>query len=150
MSKKHLIDPRSNVIGWPFLHSFQTEMNNLFDRFNGGGDRDMAVLPAIDIAETDDAVEVSADIPGVAKEDLEVTVANDTLIIKGEKTGEREDKDKDWHLVERSYGSFRRHVPLGFTPEDGKIDASFANGVLKLRIEKPKTATAESRRIDIK
>jgi HSP20 family protein len=150
MSKKHLIDPRSNVIGWPFLHSFQTEMNNLFDRFNGGSDRDMAVLPAIDIAETDDAVEVSADIPGVAKEDLEVTVANDTLIIKGEKTGEREDKDKDWHLVERSYGSFRRHVPLGFTPEDGKIDASFANGVLKLRIEKPKTATAESRRIDIK
>jgi HSP20 family protein len=150
MSKKHLIDPRSDVIGWPFLHSFQTEMNNLFDRFNGGSGRDMAVLPAIDVAETEDAVEVSADIPGVAKEDLEVTVANDTLVIKGEKSGEREDKNKDWHLVERSYGSFRRHVPLGFTPEDGKVDASFANGVLKLRIEKPKTASAENRRIEIK
>jgi HSP20 family protein len=150
MSKKHLTDPRNDVVGWPFLRSFQTEMNSLFDRFNGGSGQDMAVLPAIDIAETDDAVEISADIPGVTKENLDVSVANDTLIIKGEKTSEREDKDKDWHLAERSFGSFRRHVPLGFTPEHGKVDASFADGVLKLRIEKPKTATAESRRIEIR
>jgi len=150
MSKKNMIEARTDITGWPFLQSFQSEMNNLFDRFNGGFGRDLQLLPAIDVAETDDAVEVSADIPGVAKDDLEVTVANDMLVIKGKKSDAREDKSKDWHLVERSYGSFRRQLALGFTPEDGKVEASFADGVLKLRIEKPKTVAAQNRRIEIK
>lgn len=154
MPKKHLTDPRSEVTVWPFLQSFQTEMNNLFERFNGGLagalGRDLPMMPAIDVAETDDAIEISAEIPGVAREDLDVSVANDTLVIKGQKSKTREDSDKDWRLVERHYGSFRRHVPLGFTPEDGKVDARFEDGVLKLRIEKPKDAAAQARKIEIK
>lgn len=154
MSRKHLTDRRSEAGVWPFLHSFQTEMNNLFERFNGGPvgafGRDLPMMPAIDVAETDDAIEVSAEIPGVSKDDLEVSVANDTLVIRGEKSKAREDSDKDWRLVERHYGSFRRHVPLGFTPEDGKVDARFADGVLKLRIEKPKDAAAQARKIEIR
>ncbi len=150
MSNKQLAESRAEVAGWPFLQAFQTEMNHLFERFNGGLGRDLQLSPAIDVAETDDAVEVTVEVPGVGKDDLDVSVANDTLIIKGEKSDLREDKDKDWRIVERRYGSFRRHVPLGFTPGDDKVDATFANGVLTLKIDKPKGAKQHTRKVEIK
>ena len=59
------------------------------------------------------------------------------LILKGEKSSDTEDRQKDYHLVERRYGSFRRQVPLGFVPEQGAVSATFDNGVLKLTITKP-------------
>jgi len=138
----------------PFFEQLQQEMEHLFDRFRGYppvastlfGDR---LTPVIDMAETEDSVEVTAEIPGVGSDDLEVSLSGDLLVIKGEKSDERTEDDKNYHLHERSYGSFRRQIPLGFTPEEDAIDAKFADGVLKLTIAKPADAKTQNRKIAI-
>ncbi len=143
----------------PFFEQLQQEMEQLFDRFRGyppvasalprlgfaGG-----VLPAIDLAETEDAVEITADIPGVDADDLDVSLNGDVLIIKGEKSDERTKDDKNYHMTERSYGSFHRQIPLGFTPADDAIDGHFVDGVLKVTIPKPDEAKTPNRKIAIK
>jgi len=106
-------------------------------------------MPVLDIAETEDAVEITAEMPGVKPEDLDVSISDETLILKGQKSDAREDRSKDWHHVERSFGSFRRHVPLGFAPRNGKVDAKFEGGVLTLRIAKPADAVGAARKIDV-
>lgn len=152
MSDDKQVSQTSPKLGeWPFLQTFQSEMNRLFDRFNGSDHWPSAqVVPAIDLAETDKAVEVTVDVPGVSQQDLDVSIAHDSLIIKGKKSDEREEGDKDWHVVERSFGSFRRAIPLGFTPDDEAVDAKYENGVLSLRIEKPTDADKNARKIEIK
>ncbi|MEL6888693.1 MAG: Hsp20/alpha crystallin family protein [Pseudomonadota bacterium] len=133
----------------PFFQSFQKEMAQMLDHLRGtattGPTEDFfangnMLVPAIDVAETETGLEISADIPGVNEDDLDVTVQGDTLVIKGEKSADREERNKDYHLVERRHGSFRRHVPLGFVPETGAVQADFSNGVLKLQITRPDTA----------
>ena len=142
----------------PFFHSLHKEIDRVFDRFR---DRDTVegedlfakaghrITPALDIAETDTAVEVTAELPGVLEKDLEISITGGVLTLKGEKTTDREEKEKDYHLVERRYGSFRRSIPLGFEPEDGKVEAKFADGILRLKIEKPETAVAKTQTIKI-
>jgi HSP20 family protein len=106
----------------PFFEQLQQEMDQLFDRFRGYppvanalprlgfGD---GLQPAIDMAETDDAVEIAADIPGVSADDLDVSLNGGVLVIKGEKSDRRPEKDRNYHLTERSYGIFQRQIPLG-------------------------------------
>ncbi len=143
----------------PFFEQLQKEMEQLFDRFRGYPTVASALPrlglgeglhPAIDMAETEDAVEITADVPGVAADDLDVSLNGDMLIIKGEKSDERTEKDKNYHLHERSYGSFRRQIRLGFTPADDAIDGHFADGVLRVKIPKPAEAKTPNRKIDIK
>lgn len=143
----------------PFFEQLQQEMEQLFDRFRGYPPVASAlpllgfgngVLPAIDMAETEDAVEITADIPGVDANDLDVSLNGDVLVIKGEKSDERTEDDKNYHLTERSYGSFHRQIPLGFTPADDAIDGHFSEGVLKVTIPKPDDAKTPNRKIAIK
>lgn len=139
--------------------SLQREMNRLLDQFRSGfptlEDKEQPFgagpsFPAIDVVETDDAIEVSAEVPGVKEDDLDVTVTGETLVLKGEKSSDHEENEDGYHLIERRYGSFRRQIPLGFAPEDGAVKADFADGILKLSIAKPSTAKAAVRKIDIK
>ena len=109
----------------------------------------LAVSPALDIAETDNEKEITAEIPGVKEDDLDISISNGVLTLKGEKSSDHEEKEQDYHLVERRYGSFRRQVPLGFAPEDGAVDAKFADGVLKLKIAKPAEAKKAVQKISI-
>lgn len=142
----------------PFLRSFQDELAHMLDLTRQstaakgeeqGFIKDFATMPALDVAETETAFEVTVEIPGVCEDDLDVTVQGDVLIIKGEKSFDSEDKQKDFHVVERRYGSFRRHVPLGFVPEPGAVSASFDNGVLKLSIEKPANVQGGVQKVEI-
>lgn len=142
----------------PFFRTLQDEVERVFDRFGGGlalsprdlwGRSENGMMPALDIAETDTAVDISAEIPGVKEEDLDVSITDGVLTLKGEKSSDHEEKEENYHLVERRYGSFRRSVSLGFTPEDDKVKASFKDGVLKLHIQKPEGATSKTRRIKI-
>ncbi|MBJ3763699.1 Hsp20/alpha crystallin family protein [Maribius pontilimi] len=151
MSKqKNLPQTADDPIGWPLIQSFQSELNRMFDRFNANPfGIEHKLMPALDVAETDNAVEITAEIPGVKSEDLDVSIVDDTLILKGRKSDEREESGKDWHHVERSFGSFRRRVPLGFSPKDGEVDASFKDGVLTLKIAKPAEAKQVARKIEI-
>lgn len=139
--------------------SLQREMNRLLEQFRsnfpmlddeGQSFSATQTFPAVDVVETDDAIEVSAEVPGVKEDDLDVTVSGEILVLKGEKSSEHEEKDDGYHRIERRYGSFRRHIPLGFAPEDGAVKANFADGVLKLSIAKPLGAKAAVQKIDIK
>jgi len=89
-----------------------------------------------------------AELPGLEKKDVELNLVNNLLTIRGEKKNQREEKNKDYHLLERSFGSFSRAVelPQGVDPED--ISAEIANGVLKVTVKKP--APKQSRQIEIK
>ncbi|MEL6620835.1 MAG: Hsp20/alpha crystallin family protein [Pseudomonadota bacterium] len=142
----------------PFFQSFQKEMAQMLDHLRGTAapqpteglfDNGGMLVPAVDMAETDAGLEITADIPGVSEGDLDVSVHGDTLVIKGEKSMDREEKEKDYHLVERRRGSFRRHIPLGFVPDAGAVDADFANGVLTLKIARPKDAPSGVQKIEI-
>lgn len=106
-------------------------------------------MPALDISETDEAVVITAEIPGVKEDDLDVSVTGDVLLLKGEKTKEVEETKADYHLIERRFGSFRRQIPLGFTPPKDGVDASFENGVLNLTINKPDEVAASTQKIKI-
>ena len=108
--------------------------------------------PKIDVAESKDAIEVTAELPGVDEKDLDVTLANEVLTIRGEKRTERdeEDKDKNWHVVERSFGSFTRAIPLPFDPDATKVEARFDKGVLRIRLPKPGEVAKKQQKIEIK
>jgi HSP20 family protein len=106
--------------------------------------------PQIEIAEGKDAIEVTAELPGVDEKDLDVTLANGVLTIRGEKRTERDEQDKDmnWHLVERRYGSFSRAIPLPFDPDPAKVEAKFDGGVLHIRLPKPAEVAKKQQKIE--
>ena len=148
--------------------SFRTEMDRLFDRFAGGWgmpslrrmfDAEPAFQyessfampsPAVDISEDDGAYKVTAELPGMAEKEIEVVVSGDTLSIKGEKRLEIEQKEKNFHLSERSYGSFQRsfHLPDGVDRD--KIAADFAKGVLTVTMPKTAKAMEQTKKIEVK
>lgn len=142
----------------PFFKSLHDEIERVFDRFGTGlpmSARDLwsrsedRLMPALDVGETGTTIDISAEIPGVAEEDIDVSITDGVLTLKGEKSSDHEEKEENYHLVERRYGSFRRSIPLGFTPEEDKVKASFKDGVLKLHIEKPESASTKTRKIKI-
>jgi len=104
--------------------------------------------PSVDVAETSDEIEVKAEIPGVGKEDIDVTVENNRLMISGEKRQEQEEEGKNYYRTERCYGSFRRIFTLPTQADADKVTASFENGVLTVKV--PKTEVAKGKKIDIK
>ena len=122
-------------------------MPSLWDGLAGGGDAFLA--PRLDVEETDKAYEVSVELPGIEQKDLEVSVAEGVLTIKGEKKAESEDKAKGRLHVERSYGAFQRALALPADADEAKIEAAFKNGVLKLAIAKKAEAKPASRKIAI-
>ena len=109
-----------------------------------------AGAPAINVAETKDAFEVTVELPGVDEKDIKVSLDSNQLVISGEKKAESTKEEKDWHVEERSYGSFYRSMSLPFEPEAGAVDAHFDKGVLHLTIKKPAKAIKITKTIDIK
>ena len=136
------------------LRALQDEVDRVFNDYSKGMPTALKFgevkFPALDVSETDKALEVSVELPGVAKDDVDVSLVGRSLVVKGEKKSETDRSEKDWHVVERSFGSFRRVVPLGFDADVGKIEATFEDGVLKVRIEKPEEAATNASKIEIK
>jgi HSP20 family protein len=137
-------------------HALQTEIDRLFSDFasdfpspaqwNGTG----KLLPKLDVAETENAFEVTAELPGVDEKDIDVTITDDVLRIKAEKKSEKEEKTKDYHLVERSYGTFERNMRLPFRADSARVDAKFEKGVLKLTVQKPAEIKTKMQKIEVK
>jgi HSP20 family protein len=94
-------------------------------------------MPRVDVVEKDKTLVVTAELPGVKKEDVHVEMDDGTLIIRGETRSEHEDKDRDYVRMERTYGSFYRRLPLGFNGERSQISATLKDGVLEVRIPEP-------------
>ena len=142
--------------------SFRTEMDRLFDRFAGGWEmpslRRMfgsegafsVPAPAVDISEDEAGYKLTAELPGMDEKEIEVVVSGDTLTVKGEKRSEKEQKDKNFYLSERSYGSFQRsfYVPEGVDRD--KIAADFAKGVLTIAMPKSPKAVEQTKKIEVK
>ena len=103
--------------------------------------------PALDVSETDDDVIVKAEVPGIDPKDLDIRVTGDVLTIKGEKHEEKEEKTKEVHRVERSYGAFTRSIDLPEAVDAEKIKAECRGGVLTITL--PKKPEAKSHRIKI-
>jgi HSP20 family protein len=106
-----------------------------------------AFYPAVDIIEEKDQYVLKADLPGLRKEDIKVSVENGILTIEGERRSETERKENDHHRIERSYGHFVRSLNLGSTVDSNKIRANYKDGVLQLNI--PKSEAAKPKAIDI-
>jgi HSP20 family protein len=106
--------------------------------------------PRVDVSESEEQIQVTAELPGVEEKDVEVVLADNVLTIKGEKTSEREDKKKDYHMVERTYGSFQRVIPVRYDIDPDKVVASFAKGVLTVTLAKPPEAIEKVKKIEIK
>ncbi|MDE1921599.1 MAG: Hsp20/alpha crystallin family protein [Candidatus Omnitrophica bacterium] len=106
-----------------------------------------AFYPALDVIEEKDQYILKADLPGMKKEDIKVSVENGILTIEGERKSETEHKDKQVYRVERSYGRFVRSLNLGSTVDSNKIRAAYKDGVLQLNV--PKSEDAKPKAIDI-
>jgi HSP20 family protein len=132
------------------------EMDSLFDNFYRGFDiepfesRLGAFSPKVDVTESDKEIKISAELPGMEEKDIDVSLQNDMLTIKGEKKEEKEDKGKDYYKMERSYGSFSRTIPLPVEVETDKVDARFKNGLLSITLPKTAKAVAETKKIAVK
>lgn len=104
--------------------------------------------PAVDVYEDKDEIVAKAELPGVEKDNIEVSVSNHFLTIKGEKKKEEEVKEEDYYRAERSYGAFVRTLELPTDIQTDKIKAAFKNGVLEIRM--PKTEEAKKKEIKVK
>lgn len=133
------------------------EIEDMFDRYTraGGvsrGDQELAHrgdwTPRVDIAETDKAFVIKAEVPEVKKEDVAITVNNGILSIRGERKQEKEEKGKTFHRVERCYGVFTRSFSLPENVDEKNIKATFKDGMLSLDV--PKVAKALSKAIEVK
>lgn len=136
---------------WPgasVVTSLQKEVNHLFESFSkkipfvGTG---FNLL--VDVIETAEMVTVNVEIPGIDPKDVDISITGNILTIKGEKKGEKEEKGKQYHRVERSYGSFARNVEIPSLVDAEKIKAEYKNGVLKITI--PKSEKAKPKQITI-
>jgi len=137
----------------PFM-TLHREMNRLFDDVFRGFDvapfasaGRMPSWPHVEVIETNTDVKVSAELPGLDEKDVEVFMSDGSLIIRGEKKSEIEDKERAFS--ERSYGHFERRIPLGWEVEEDKVNASFRNGVLTVALPKSSKPSAQVKRIAI-
>jgi HSP20 family protein len=131
------------------LFGLHREIDRLFSEFAQGiGQNGANIVPNIEICETDKAIEVSAEMPGLERKDVDISIEDDTLTIRGEKKVEESQKDKNVQLSERSYGVFYRvlQLPPGIDPSS--IQATMSNGILKVTIPKP--AKSEPKKIEVK
>lgn len=144
---------------WRSLHDeFDRMMSGFFGRTPGrlfdfeplpGTAQAATIMPRVDVSETDQAIELSAELPGIEEKDVELLVQDDVLTIRGEKKLEKEEKKKNYHMVERQYGSFQRSYELPEIVDREKIAAKFDKGVLTVTLPKTAKAKETARKIQI-
>jgi HSP20 family protein len=116
---------------------FTREIDRVFDAFFGQTDQGRRWVPPMDLVEAEDHFVLKADLPGLAEGDVNIEVQDGTLTISGERKAEHEQREKGFYRIERSFGSFSRSLTLPDGVDPDRIAASFAHGVLEVRIPKP-------------
>jgi HSP20 family protein len=139
------------------LASLSERMNRLFDEWRhlpGRPAGEESVLagwaPAVDIRETRAAIEISAELPGVDVDDVQVSAESNVLTIRGERKHETKEEGETYHRVERAYGAFERSFTLPTTAEPGQIEAKFKDGVLALTVPKSEEARPKAVQISVR
>jgi HSP20 family protein len=139
---------------WGRLTNLEGDMDKLFNwalgRGRGEGDVEgVAWAPALDVRETDDSFVVEADVPGMEKDGIEITVLDNVLTIKGERKRAEEIKEESYRRVERIHGTFQRGLSFPTSVDAGKVKASFKNGVLQVTLPKHEKAKPKQISVDI-
>ncbi|MFC1884567.1 Hsp20/alpha crystallin family protein [Thermodesulfobacteriota bacterium] len=146
----------SNLIPWrgvKDLEGLKKEMDDLFERFSDWRPslrlRDKGDwIPSVDLTETAKEIIVRAEVPGMEKEDIDVSLESKTLTIRGEKKTEHEENEENVHRVERRYGSFMRSIELPAEVNPDKVNATYKGGVLRLKL--PKVKSQSAKKIEVK
>jgi HSP20 family protein len=127
----------------------QREFDRLLEQFGAGfgGFSDLETAPRMDVRDTKDGLEITLEVPGIADEDVKVTVEDNVLTVRGEKKTEAERKEEDYRISERSYGAFSRSITLPASVDADKLTASLEKGVLKLVA--PRNGKAQVKTIEI-
>jgi HSP20 family protein len=141
------------------LSALRQEMNRVFEDFSqrtalspfdAAGKSAGAFHPFVDVKEGEKDIVIQAELPGMEEKDVELLLEESSLLLKGEKKLEKEDKGEGFHYVERSFGSFQRVIPLPQRIDTAKAEARFKNGVLTVTLPKLEKAKAKGKRISIK
>jgi HSP20 family protein len=127
-------------LGWPRKHMMGQRTSPDFG----------AAIPPVDLVERNGSYELQAELPGLTEDQIEVRLANGMVTIKGEKSSEKVEDEEDYHLRERSYGSFRRSFRVPDNVDADRIEAQFDKGVLKVTLPKSAAAIEKERKIDVK
>ena len=137
----------------PFLEvaTLQNRVNSLFRGLNEGEGplTTASFIPAVDIYEDSEKVVLKLEVPGIDEKDLDVRVENHTLTVKGERKFEKEEKEENFHRIERSYGSFYRAFTLPNTVDTENVGASYNAGVLKLELKKKPEAQPKQIKVNV-
>lgn len=144
-----------NLARWePFrdLASMRSDLDRLFESFFGRAPaiREDFWAPTVDVMERDGNIEVKAELPGMKKEDIKVTVKDNVLSLTGERKQEKEEKEKTYHRIERFYGKFCRSIELPADVEAGKVKAIYKDGVLHVVLPKPESAKPKQIDVEVK
>lgn len=139
------------------IASLQRDINKLFhDMWKGNmfpsllSNESFLLNPTMDVSETETEYDVTVEIPGVEKKDVSIELKDNRLTIKGQKNINREEKNKDYYLAERSSGNFYRSIELSQPVDFVQTQANFNNGVLSIKLPKSKEAQSKTNRIEIK
>ncbi|OGS95118.1 MAG: heat-shock protein Hsp20 [Gallionellales bacterium RIFCSPLOWO2_02_FULL_57_47] len=147
-----------HLVKWdPFreLEDVSTRLNRIFGRTAARGEAGRELLkvadwmPSVDISETAASYLIKAEIPGVNKEDIKVTIQDGMLTIQGERKHEKEEKDKKFHRIERSYGSFVRSFSVPDDADESAVKAEFNDGMLNVTLPKSEKAKAKAINISV-
>ena len=167
-TEEKAVEPASALQAWRPFESLRRDFDRLFDEFDRGflnwplrrsllavepffrREATWGAVPAVDVAEHDKAYEITAELPGMDEKNIEVKVANGGLTIKGEKREEKEEKEKDYYLKERRFGSFERFFRLPEGVDTNKIEANFKKGVLTVTLPKTAEAQKAEQKIEVK
>lgn len=166
MSKKSAVDVQKDrqptpADGWPPFLSLRDEIDRLFDEFGTGAWRQPLArrmqgllptgdwAPATELAECDGEYRITAELPGMSVENIDIKLGDGTITIRGEKSEERKEEKEDYLLSERRYGEFQRTLPVPPGIDAEKVSAAFANGVLTVTLPKSPEARQKERRIEI-
>jgi HSP20 family protein len=136
------------------LNALQNRMNRLFEeqQYGRGGEESLtsgAFVPPVDIYEDEHTIQLKLEVPGIDEKDLDIKVENNTLTVSGERKLEKEEKEENFHRVERRYGSFSRSFTLPNTVSTEDIQADYDNGVLKIRLAKRAEAKPKQIKVNI-
>jgi HSP20 family protein len=160
MAKTEITKTPEKAVSRPgdIFSAMRHEMDRMFERFEHGFPRlpglfrpeaGTLMVPELDVRENTTSLTIEAELPGVEEKDVSVTLTNGILTIKGEKKQNKEEKTENYFLAERSYGAFERSLQLPDTIDEGKIEAKFDKGVLKIVAAKKPDAVKAQRKIEI-
>ena len=133
--------------------ALQNRMNSLFQEYNRGQESDglttAAFVPPVDIYEDEHKIVLKLEVPGMKESDLDIQLENNVLTVKGERKFEKEEKEENFHRIERRYGSFYRSFTLPSTVDTENVNAKYSAGVLKLELKKKPEAQPKQIKVNV-